>query len=667
MMRLSLASLFVIASFGIGQAEQLAVRSGDHPTFSRLTVAVPQTQAWQARQAAQSVELMLPDFNDGFDITDVFSRMQRERISTLEASNGSLVLGLNCDCIATAFRSGELLVIDVADKGTVLAGPPIERFAETAIKDGSLAAKKRALPWIGTASPFQERGLNGSIPEARALPSAEESQIVDRAFLLDQVQNRLSKEVANAASSGILENSLIERQVFEAQDNLNEIKIMPANNNLPEPVQASSFNLRISNSMEITKDADHGALHATPSGLLCPAEDFLTLEAWGDSRSFSAQIGPARDSLMNARDQLDKDAARNLAKLYIHFGFGAEALQALDLDSLLRIENPELVSVAEILEYGSADYPSTLSVFTQCPSNVALWASLSFHTIPADIEIDTNAVLRAVNELPPHLRQIVAPAISDRLLRYGDPDSAAAALRSIERLLEPLNPQAVFAQAALMLDGGNSAEDLLKQVIDTNSARSAEALAKLVESKLTQDNGISDDEVALMQAYSQELRGTEIGNKLDRIQVVAMSQLLRFDEAFDALAVIGPTVSSQIGSDMRNAIIVNLSNKADDITFLEHALEQKESDLKPLPIDTKLLLATRLMDLGFSVQVQQILEFVPYIPQSTSRQILAARAAIQMRQPFQAQAALLAAIIHEAPVLARGAMFEGPLLLDAHR
>jgi len=28
---------------------------------------------------------------------------------------------------------------------------------------------------------------------------------------------------------------------------------------------------------------------------------------------------------------------------------------------------------------------------------------------------------------------------------------------------------------------------------------------------------------------------------------------------------------------------------------------------------------------------------------------------------------VLAAIIHEAPVLARGAMFEGPLLLDAHR
>jgi len=27
----------------------------------------------------------------------------------------------------------------------------------------------------------------------------------------------------------------------------------------------------------------------------------------------------------------------------------------------------------------------------------------------------------------------------------------------------------------------------------------------------------------------------------------------------------------------------------------------------------------------------------------------------------------LTAIIHEAPVLARGAMFEGPLLLDAHR
>jgi len=30
-------------------------------------------------------------------------------------------------------------------------------------------------------------------------------------------------------------------------------------------------------------------------------------------------------------------------------------------------------------------------------------------------------------------------------------------------------------------------------------------------------------------------------------------------------------------------------------------------------------------------------------------------------------ASMLTAIIHEAPVLARGAMFEGPLLLDAHR
>jgi len=36
-------------------------------------------------------------------------------------------------------------------------------------------------------------------------------------------------------------------------------------------------------------------------------------------------------------------------------------------------------------------------------------------------------------------------------------------------------------------------------------------------------------------------------------------------------------------------------------------------------------------------------------------------------QRLAAEGAQLAAIIHEAPVLARGAMFEGPLLLDAHR
>jgi len=40
---------------------------------------------------------------------------------------------------------------------------------------------------------------------------------------------------------------------------------------------------------------------------------------------------------------------------------------------------------------------------------------------------------------------------------------------------------------------------------------------------------------------------------------------------------------------------------------------------------------------------------------------------LRPERPSQVWSYDLAAIIHEAPVLARGAMFEGPLLLDAHR
>jgi len=54
-------------------------------------------------------------------------------------------------------------------------------------------------------------------------------------------------------------------------------------------------------------------------------------------------------------------------------------------------------------------------------------------------------------------------------------------------------------------------------------------------------------------------------------------------------------------------------------------------------------------------------------PQILIFAILAAMVGLFLWGRFRHDVVALAAIIHEAPVLARGAMFEGPLLLDAHR
>lgn len=140
-----LATLWAISA----QAQQLTIRSGDHPTFSRLTVPLPASQPWVAKRTAQGVVLTLSGFAGSFDMADVFRRMQRNRISDISVGEDTLVLVLDCDCDATAFRSGPLLVIDVADSGTPLPATALGRE-----KDHPLTYTRRLLstPYPGSGA-----------------------------------------------------------------------------------------------------------------------------------------------------------------------------------------------------------------------------------------------------------------------------------------------------------------------------------------------------------------------------------------------------------------------------------------------------------------------------------------------------------------------------------
>jgi hypothetical protein len=639
--------VFCMASLaGAVQAQQLSVRSGDHPTFSRLTITVPQDQSWEAQQTSEGVELSLPGFSQGFDTADVFQRMRQNRVAAIEQTASTLVLKVSCDCVSTAFRLGALLVIDVADRNTPLAGPPLDGPAFSNASPQSIVESQEpiadpsiGLPWIGGASPFR-------VDQSRLEATAQTAQsnepgllISDRAVLLQEIQETLVEEVANAATIGLLEPNAGIRapDAIEPQPILTESRPR----DLPKILTSKAGNMRITSSRDQTNDLDAVLRNVTAAGRSCPAPDFLAIETWGNDNSFSAQIGSARDTLMNARDQLDSSAAKKLAKLYIFFGFGAEALNTIALDPSLLQSDPQLAAVATILERGALPHPNVLAPYSGCASDIALWATLSFREIPRGTDLDTDAALRALNKLPRHLRLIAAPALSDRLLNYGDPTAAEASMRSIERLPDPLTPEASMAQAGLAIEAGKSAEPILEEVIQTNTAQSPEALVRLVERTLAKDEPLSYETATLVEAYVQELRGTEMGDRLRRTQVIALSQSQHFDEAFEALEAVIPALSPTAANNLRQTVLEQLQKRASDLAFLEHVFSQKPDEIGQLPNKTKLLLASRMMDLGFGSQVQQILAKVPDLPRNSTRQILAARAALQLRQPFQAQAALI--------------------------
>jgi hypothetical protein len=636
---------------GTAYAQQLAVRSGDHPSFSRLTFAIPDSQGWEAEMTPGGIELRLAGFTRGFDTSEVFTRMQNNRILEIDAQADRLLLKVDCPCSATVFRSGPLLVLDVADNGTTLSGPPIVggnslQKRRPPIISGE-APRSGTLPWIGNRSPFGVAQRETGTPP----PPIQTKQVEDRATLLTQVQQSLVDEIGRAASAGILQPDHKEHPVpsMARIDNKPELALKPEQ--LPETLTASSVNMRISSSREIEKDQSQTASLETGDGLQCPDEREFAVETWGDETDFSAQLGLARDALVDARDRLDDGAAKSLAQLYIYFGFGAEALSVLQLDDDYFEAYPVLVSLSTILERGAITGSNPLALYSDCDSSVALWATLGFQHVPTNQRVNSDAALRALNKLPKHLRQVLAPALSDRLLQYKRPAAAAAAMRSVERIGGRAMPDAMMSQANLVLEAGQPADNLLRDVIETNTTQSPEALIMLVNEKLVQSEPLSHETSALVEAYAQELRGTDLGNRLRQTQVIALSQSGQFAAAFNALDDLGPALSSDASNRLSQIVFEQLVSKADDLEFLEHVFAYPSKGIADLPVSTRLQIASRSTELGFAAQAQGIIATIPAEDRSRERQILAARIALRLQQPFQAQAALIGIDGPEIPLL----------------
>ncbi|MGB5865963.1 MAG: hypothetical protein WBG95_16875 [Sulfitobacter sp.] len=635
--------VFAWTLMGSAQAQQFAVRSGDHPAFSRITIALPPSQAWDVNLTNEGVIVTLPGHLGGFVTTDLFDRMRRDRIADVIVQGNSLVLKVDCDCPATAFRSGPLLVVDVADDVSSLALPPLEKRSTNEAPQSVSPSPKvgPSLPWIGGDTPFATSMVVPKIPTDSMRPQLRATSEADRTLLLQQTQEALVDQVAKAASAGLLQDSMEEPLPSSPQEQNNTVVSTPEPMELPLESPTLSNNLRITSSMDLPTRFNRIVQSDTLAGLTCPEEGFLAVETWGTDEGFSEQLGPAHETLVNARDILDKNAALSLAQLYLYFGFGAEALSALAQHADLPVDHPELAALASVFEYGFVRGNNPLRNYTDCETDVALWAILSINDITTVELIDAGAALRTLNNLPEHLRKVVAPILSDRFLQNGDLASAEAAMRSIERLPDPLNANAVMAQAAIAINAGRSADVYLEDVLETNNDQAPKALIKLVAAKIENDEPLSSETITLIASYVREFRGTELGDNLSRTQVVALGRAGEFEPAFTALESLSPSLAPSVEGNLRQKLLENLVKESSDLVFLEHIFQQSNAKIAGLPGSTKLLLGDRLLNLGFPESVQTMLATIPDRPRQTARQLLSARAALMLRQPFQAKAALI--------------------------
>ena len=653
-------------------AETIAVRSGEHDGFTRIVLDLPNPRDWTLDQDNASAKLVLKGARVRFDLSEAFRKIGTGRVSGLRETKdtNTLAIGLNCSCELEAFRLGaRMLVIDVKD-GTADKFPLSEATAPLQSQQtshGSASTAKQVTtnpvsPFVQVVqsrrTPLEFSRLAKAeteplTPAAGATTTDPEDEIAapdsarkpDGEKRIAEAELRLAEQLGRAVSQGLVTpraarlpklkpaastESEVTRQA--------ELKARP-----DKSPESPGLNLRVETSADRDFLESLGASAMTQDGETCLSPGELDISTWGGNGSFSQEVGAQRGALVGEFDRPNPDAARKLVRLYLHYGFGAEALLVLNASGFAGGDLKLLQSMGEILEYGHAQTPIMFADQFDCDTPAALWAILAQETIPSTVEINASALLRAINSLPPHLRNLLGPLVSDRLRLARQDDLAAQVLRLVERGNQKPDARIKMARADQQLSEGDvtSASDSLSSVIDANTDLSPKALIKLIESRLSANLPLDKATAELAGAYAQEYRKQPLGSDLKRVHILALSEAGAYDKAFAELSLFASHASPEAIAEIRSHALSALARKGDDQVFLKYALGTADLALPELNATSANSVARRLIALGFSTRANRYLRPDAEGAADRERRLLRAQAALAQTKPRRAEAELL--------------------------
>ena len=636
-------------------AQTINVRSGAHDGFARLVLDTAIERDWSLQPTRNGARITIADHNGGFDVSRVFERIDTSFISSVSADTGSISLAFSCDCTADVFRQGaRMIVIDVSETAVTDAAAPVkapDRFVGSAplrfqLRDAPTPVTSRTTSPL----PLTTREADAVPAEVQLPLLAPRTPVMDRGedgiARLQQAQQKISEQIGNAATRGILrttpgtmnlplgnQSPQIDTTIFDSSAGETQVSIGA------KPIGG---NVRVTSSSDIPFVENLSTSPSTTLGVRCIDPARVAVASWAPESNFTTQIARMRGDLYTEFDRLDKEVAVQLARTYLYFGFGAEAHQVLLLDDALMDQQPELASLARIMEFGDERDTEFLAHFVDCDSDLALWAVLAQKKIDPARSIDSDAALRALTGLPMHLRKFVASELSRRFLDYGDERAAASALRSLERTDQPLTPAANLAKAKLEIRQGDveRAQERLADVVSSNAEQSAEALIAFVDSQLNETGQIGQDVATLVEAYAHEMRDDPLGDQLSRTHVLALGKSNQFDKAFETLARIRSRAEAPEEDNLRSSVLDLMTSNADEMVFLRHSFEQMSNAPGSILPKTRYRMARRLVDLGFDGQAERIMTAQDDIPRTTDERLLRAEIALNLSRPYEAIALL---------------------------
>ena len=662
MLRTATAMLALMGA--TAHAAPVEVRSGEHEDFTRIIVDLPARTDVRINQDDTRVIVTLGNKSAEFDLRPVFDKIPRDRLQDITSGPepGSLALELGCACVVTSFWHGlSLLVLDIRpgtpEPLSVPATPA--QSGTTALTDQK---NRKSAPGVSTLQParatFAGTLFAAQFPEAAetsdTAPGNEPAEPPDPANTdtltddaLRQSRDRLLRQIGRAASQGLLtpKSTLPEPQLPGRETAAQAARLSAGGQTRPEPLRGIATNINLRAESSVDRDfATWRALNsAMPDGSACLPPRQIDVAAWGSDAGFGAQIGPIRARLSGEFDRTNQQAVEELVRLYLYFGFGAEASRTL---RLLPPENgnlPVFKALANIMENGVASQPSALAAQLACDGPAALWSALSYPGLPADQPADTDAILLGFAALPPHLRSQLGPDLSRRLAQAGHREAASGLLRILNRSPATKTARADLASADLALDKGPSAaaDATLQSIAESGEPSSVKALTRLVENRFAAGEDISFEQAQLVGAYAHERRGAEDFPVYFTTYITALAASGAYDLARDEIARLGNEANAESVRISRSRLVDRLTKGGDDVSFLKQMLAQDEDDIRGLDAQVANAASDRLLSLGFPESAQKLVVTVVEGSLARERRILRARAALALDRPRQAEAELL--------------------------
>jgi len=617
-------------------AQTIVVRSGEHENFSRLVLTLPRKVGWTIVESNRSFSLKVDTPSVLFDFSKVFERIPRKRITEIsqEGVGSDLVFSLACDCSVTSFTdNANLVVIDIkdwedpAEQRQPTNGSTINqttyRFPRPAMQQMPISTKSTILPTI-----------IGQVIEnnpAVAMKPATPRQTKRSYSNINVSEERLLAQIERASDQGLLDLTESPIPTGQKEQRKPELKIL---------VEAPEESLPLSLSVTTVIDRDLAAgvalLDRSSSESFCTDPKFVAVASWGRGGNYADEVSQLRSQLYGEFDKLQLETAVDLARLYLFFGFGAEARQVIELSRKSNTEIQVLLALAEVLDSGETVIENPFAGQQACKGDVALWSLLSEHSVATNVNND--AVLQSFSRFPPHLRERLGPGLSRMYVEAGDAQMANSILRTTRRSGGEIVSGFDFAEASVAeLNEDTEMEEIkLMNSVGEGNEYSPKALTELIENMYQSRKALAPDLPDLVTAYATEYRGTDLEGELIRTQVVALALVGRFKEAFAAQEELQKLDSEIENHTALTSLLTLMSERADDVTFLRYAIDSKTGGSEYVSAQLGEQMAGKLLGLGFPDEAEMWLKKSGDSLNNKKRRMMQAEIEVARKQPYRA-------------------------------